>query len=256
MSTVLPSAFAEFRHRLALGLELIDALRGQRIGHPIRVEVEGTPAYRARHSVDRHDSCLHALLYRPGMGTHANIRILDPDRQFVPRRFRVPLPDLDGGAPPPASHRARRPFLFPGAAYPTPETATGLRGRVVNGGQPLRWARIVAEIPDSGQVVGRAHGDDRGEFLLILDSSAMQVGELISPLPIRVRVFAPSSPPAPDADDPLSDLPLEVLPAAGLPDDVASGETVPPSYDASATRVVDFVPGRILSSEIDEFTIP
>lgn len=260
MNGLLAPHFSTHVHRLALGLETLDAARDARIAHPIRVEIEGTAAVRARHRVDRHDSCLHALLYRPGLGSSVDIRLVESARRFVPRRLRVPLPDLEADDNPPPSQRSRRPMLFPGAAYDVGETATALRGRAVRDDSPLRWARVEATRPDSGLVVGRAHGDDRGEFLLLLAPAAMQVGELVTPLPIQVTVFAPTtapSPPAADgASDPLWDLPLEELPDAALPDTVASGEELPPDYDATTTRIVEFIPGRILSSDIDEFTIP
>jgi len=70
-------------HRLALGLEPLDAVRGGRATHPVRIEVEG-PLPRllarrrdpychavtdgmARPVVSRHDSCLHVLLYYPAL---------------------------------------------------------------------------------------------------------------------------------------------------------------------------------------------
>jgi len=261
VSTPLPARFAENVHRLALGIEPIDQGRGARVAHPLDVRIEGHRAAVVGARVSRRPSCLHALLYRPGLGTHAEIRLSERARRFVPRRLRVPLPDLGAGGDPPIAHRTRRVSLFPGAAYDAAGTTTGLRGRVVRGGQPMRWARVVAVRPGTNVVVGRAFGDDRGDFLLLLGSEAMPIGDLVNPLPIEVTVFGPAVPlpPFPAADqahDPLWGLPLEEVPAPGLPDTVTTGETLPTGYSASVSQVVGFRPGRMLSDEVSEFVIP
>jgi hypothetical protein len=248
--------FAENVHRLALGIEPLDAMRRQRVAHRLELEVEGPSATAAAARFARHDSCLHALLYRPGIGTHVHIRIVDRTRRFVPRRLRIPLPDFAADGNPPLAQRTRRPALFPGAAYDAPAAATGLRGSVRRGAAPLRWARVEARRPGTGVVVGRAFGDDRGEFLLLLAPAAMQAGDLTTPLPIDVVVFGPAEAPAAEPADELWGVPLEPLPDAAVPDDVASGETLPTGYTATVTQVVDFVPGRMLSREVGEFVIP
>ena len=63
--------------------------------------------------------------------------------------------------------------------------------------------------------------------------------------------MAPSPlPPSLAADDPLGDLPLEELPAAGSPDPVAAGEVLPPGYVATpgSSRLVPFRLGRLISA--------
>jgi hypothetical protein len=147
--------------------------------------------------------------------------------------------------------------MFPGAAYDTSETATGLRGRAVwappPGDAPVRWARVEATV--NGTRVGRAQGDDRGEFLLLLDSAAGGIGDLPVPLTARITVFAPPAPPVPtdpdQARDPLWDLPVELLAGLADPDDVSTGERLPAGYvsTASSTRTVTFEPGRLSSEE-------
>jgi hypothetical protein len=120
------------------------------------------------------------------------IRMYDAARRFVPRRISYPLPVAIASQGPPS--RVRRPVLYPGAAYDVPQTATGIRGRVtwnqpaVNE-VPARWVRVEAAI--NGEVVGRAHGDDRGEFLLLLRSEAGGLGDLPVPLVAQVTVFGP-----------------------------------------------------------------
>ena len=69
-----------------------------------------------------------------------------------------------------------------------------------------------------GVVVGRAHGDDRGEFLLLLGPGAATGPDLAFPIQATVTVFGPDPPPPPGPDaalDPLWDLPLEGVPPVG-----------------------------------------
>ena len=111
---------------------------------------------------------------------------------------------------------------------------------------------VEAVLPASGQVVGRAHGDDRGEFLLLIGSESIPVGDLVNPLPLRVRIFGPAAPPVPATpdlplQDPLWDLPLETVPAPGVADTVSTGETLPAGYTANVTANVDFFLGELRS---------
>lgn len=281
----LPAGYSqvgEHTHELAIGFEPLDALRGGRVGTPLRFEIEGplplqpaaeNASYRQiigrgplRPVIDRHDSCLFALLYhqpqpysQPPQQPMAqmnvvNLRIYDHRRRFVPRRFALPVPPLLGENNPPLASRVRRPWLFPGAACDLSSRSTGIRARVLRMGAPLRWARIEARLEGSGTVVGRAHGDDRGEFLLVLDPGAAPAAELVDPLTVRVTVFAPTSAPLPmPADLPsrdfLWDLPLEVLPIPGAPDPVSAGEVLPSGYVETVTssRLVPFRLGRLIS---------
>jgi hypothetical protein len=160
--------------------------------------------------------------------------------------------------------RVRRPAFFPGAAYDFNPTSTGLRGRAMRGGKPMRWARIVATLDGTSVVVGRAHGDDRGEFLLLINSSDTTGSATPNPLRIQVSVVGPAAapvPPAgdPDALDPLWDLPLEIMAAPGVNDPVATGEQLPnqppaQNYTATVTRVVEFTLGKCLSG-LEDFVI-
>ena len=266
MNEFLPRQFIERIERLLLGIEPIDALRGGRVAHPIDLVLDGVPyqpSDRSRHDVfglpdpigllrkiPRHNSCRHALLYTPGAKSPITIRMYDRLRRFVPRRISYPIPaDINTASPP---SRMRRPALFPGAAYDVSDRATGMRGRVTwnkstTNEVPARWTRVEASI--GGQVVGRAHGDDRGEFLLMLQSEAGGLGDLPSPLVAQVTVFGPSAPASIPSDDPLGDLPLEAL--AADPDDVSSGTKLPPGYAATAqsSRPVTFQVGELVASE-------
>lgn len=257
-------------HVLALGLEPRDALRGQRVAHPVRVDLEHpfgralrrrSEPYRSevrpgapQAKVSRHDSGRHVLLYHPTLGDHVDLRLYDHDRTYVPRRLRVPLLAQAAAPALPPAHRIRHPVLFPGAGHPVSERVAGLRGRVLRAGAPMRWARIEARLPNGNALVGRAQGDDRGEFLLLIEPGAAPFGDLAAPIAVRVIVSGPAvvpQPATPDvpARDPFWDLPLETVPAPGAPDTVSSGEAPPEGYAVSlaASRIVPFELGRILT---------
>lgn len=279
MNAFLPDPFVERVDRLMLGIEPVDAQRAARIAQPIEIALDGVPrassaawitvdpelswdrlfgfpdAIGSLARIPRHDSCRHALVWRPPLASPIAIRMFDRRRRFAPRRISYPVPASIATPSP----RIRRPALYPGAAYPVGDAATGMRGRVTWNQSaanevPVRWARVEASI--NGQVVGRAHGDDRGEFLLLLDGSAGGLGDLPSPLTAQVTVFAPALAPPLAADDPLGDLPLETLVAD--PDDISPGTKLPPGYasTASSSRAVDFTLGRLLIQQAKFFLNP
>jgi hypothetical protein len=264
MNLVLPEQFDERIDRLARGLEPIDVLRSERIAAPIEIARDGAPGAASGPFADpigplrritRHSSCRYVVLYRPGMKTKINLRFFDPHRRFVPRRISYTIPaNINTPSP-----RVRRPAFFPGAGYDVSQTATGMRGRVTwkqsNSNEiPARWVRVEASV--NGQIVGRAHGDDRGEFLLILDCTAGGQGELPNPLDVLVTVFGPPAVKPIPKDDPIGDLPLEVL--TGDPDDVSPGVKRPPQYAATAhsSRSVTFEFGTILTGQPKFFFNP
>jgi hypothetical protein len=256
----LDPRYTEHVDRLALGIEPIDAKRLHRVARRLQITVERPPKATAKPAVVRHSSCRHVLLYYPALVDQVDIRIFEDSRWFVSRRFTVPLHPLATVDTFPASDRVRRPFLYPGAAYELDSCATGIRGRVLRGGNPMRWARVEATLPSTGKVVARAHGDDRGEFLLVIGPDAIPVGELVDPLALNVTVFGPNPIPVPATPDlpsidPLWDLPLETPPAPGTKDTVSTGETLPVNYTAASAAVsVDFTLGE-LRSGLAAFTI-
>jgi hypothetical protein len=262
----LGSAFSERVVRLALGLEPTDPVRAARVGTVLDVAVDGIPFPLARTRRDpavpwwkgqdvltrigRRRSCRHVLLFRDGVEPTVDVRLVDDSRRYVPRRLSIPLPN-----PPPPGRPGRvcRPALFPGAAYDVPAGAVGVRGTVRRGGPtgpPLRWARVEARRTSDSALAGRAHGDDRGEFLLLLGAAAVRGVELSLPVEVTVTVFGPTTPldPAtvPGSDvDPLWDLPLEVVDPAPagqalefLADPVLDGEEHPPGYVSGASRAL------------------
>jgi hypothetical protein len=277
MNTVLPDRYLESIQRLALGLEPIDALRGERIGTPLDVAIDGVPApvprFRRRAAspfaaedvlrrLQRHDSCRFVLLWDDRLRREIHVRISEAARRFVPRRLSITVPTLAQLiarelAPPavPAMRRVRRPFLYPGAAYDISDSVTGARGRVTRAGKPMPWARIVAVRRGTNTVVGRAHGDDRGEFLLVVGRNEGVFSALPASLAINLTltVTGPNAPVGPQPvgapPDPLWGLPLEVVTNTTVPDDdVSRGITDPYSPNPVTTTLDVSLPfGRITS---------
>jgi len=122
----------------------------------------------------------------------------------------------------------------------------------------MRWARVVARLAGQTLVLGRAHGDNRGEFLLILNARAVTGSTLPQPLNVDVSISGPVPVPAPaspnqEKTDPLWDLPVETLAAPGsASDSVATGEDLPANYTATIVPTVAFTLGRCIYRE---FTI-
>lgn len=273
MSNVfLPDTYVERFDRLAFGIEPFDAVRALAPARPVNVTFDGMPdgsstsshqlaavdeATRGLVPLARRSGSRFVVLHRPGLAAEMRVRISDPQRRFVPRRIAYAIPaDIDVAAP-----RVRRPALFPGAAYEISYTATGLRGRATRGNAagapPARWLRVVARV--GGTVVGRAQGDDRGEFLLILDPEATGPGELQNPFTVSVSILGPATAPVPTepdlpARDPLWDLPLEVV-SLVPPDDVSPGVENPAGYSTLVERDVTILPGRLRSDE-GAFVLP
>jgi len=301
-NALLPSRFVENFARLLLGMQVMDAPRAQRLSHPVEIRLEPKKPWvdpltddqqrwlRARiderlplsdswDRILRHASGRHVLIYGAGFGTRVDIRVLDPRERIVPRRLRIPLVSL--GTPEkvsvldalPVGQRSRTPSLYPGAAYELTERVTGLRGRVVVSDQgippkrvPVRWPRIEARAPSGGPIVAWAHGDQHGEFLLVLPPEAIAPPAVQIPRTLKLDVIAhgrrglPAAPPPAlvRRADPFWDLPIEVLGGPGIPpasDAVALGRTIPPDYDGTATQSVAFTYSQVVSSGIPPFDI-
>ncbi|HEV7684654.1 MAG TPA: hypothetical protein VGO68_21270 [Pyrinomonadaceae bacterium] len=282
MNDFLYSRFVETVHRLALGIEPVDAQGRRRLSYDLQVAPDILPIDLPRPPLERHASNRYSLRYQPGVKTPVDLRFFDSAntpyrpqsdrRRVVPRRLRIPiltLADVEAQEqaeaaadkkPKDFKRRIRRPVFYPGAAYSFDASSTGLRGRVIRDDKPMRWARIVATLAGETVVVGRAHGDDRGEFLLLINSLVTSGSAMAKPLRIQVSVFGPASVPTPASPDlpqadPLWDLPLETLANPGLDDPVANGDTLPNqpplNYTASVSRVVEFTLGKCLHGEED-----
>ena len=277
MNVFVRPSYAESITRLALGIEPIDRARGMRATHGVQVALEGVPTPVASWRrierwqtvndvlprMRRHPSGHFVLLYRKDLPTEVAIRLFDPDRRFVPRRLRVRIPSeaaVEASetdpllAPPLTWPRIFRPALYPGVNYPLTERSTGLRGRVVRGGTPMPWARIVARASGTADVIARTHGDDRGEFVLVVPppGDPTQAWARADPLRLDIVVFGPKIPAAPAAlGDPLSNLPQEPAtpPVVGVFDSVQAGTALPPDYIETVTGVVPVrLPLGVISS--------
>ncbi|WP_148716401.1 hypothetical protein [Chitinolyticbacter meiyuanensis] len=260
-----PTGFVSQTRRLAAGIELVDAASGQPVLMPIHLGLDEVAPAR-RPPISRLPSNRYALLYRADLAAAPQPLVLrvsatsdgryslpQPHRAFVPRRLALTLPTQAAAEAALPGARIVRPWLYPGAAYPLSNTATGLRAHVFRnpaGDAPrraARWVRVVASIPaaqaDLGlaNIIARASGDDRGEFVLLLPPSATQPGTQPG-MQVRITVFAPAEadPPDPDlpARDPLWDVPLETPASWAAGDDVLTGAALPPGYAAVASRVM------------------
>jgi hypothetical protein len=249
--TILPGG-ERVLHRLALALEVRDTLTSRPVTARVVVRREGS----RRQFTGGGGRFL--LRFGPGIGEEAYLRITDITRQVVPRRFRIPLWRLvdveaaDEQPPGPyiqALSRVLRVWLWPGSAGSPGPGFTVIRGRVARGTEPVRWPRIAARGP-GGVIVGRAHGDDRGEFLLLVTGSGAMPPPFPSQIALDLLVYArvPDGPPLPTprelALDPLADLPVEAVPRSSSPplpadldNPLLQGESLPPFYVASTAPV-------------------
>ncbi|WP_250002278.1 hypothetical protein [Actinoplanes sp. M2I2] len=258
----VPARYAETIVRLGIGVELIDALStspgypGERFPRPVTVLDEKRPAplhtWRrwppgltlddALTALTRHRSGRFARLGRDV--DDLTVRVVEPPgpagRALVPRRLRLRLhhDPVPADPPDPLYRRIFRVHLFPGAAGGPGPGATVIRGRVTRPdadgiAQPVRWVRAVARDED-GDDLGWAHGDDRGEFTLIVTGPD---GVLTMPpdlLPVLVTVTVPPDGVPPPGDplvpqvDPIWDLPVETTfaDADPLTDPVRTGRSL------------------------------
>jgi hypothetical protein len=298
----LPSRYVSHVDRLLLGIQPIDGVRDQPLTHCMEIVVEPRkpliepltslqqrwltgladsrkPLSDTWPRASRHVSGRHAVTYEAKRGAHLDIRILDRSQRIVPRRIRVPLVDL--GTPEsldvldalPASRRSRFPSLLPGAAYDITERVTGLRGRVVvsDGGTPpkripVRWPRVLARLASGGAPLAWAHGDQFGEFVLILPPEAIAMPAVVIPRTLELLITAfgrrgipAGAPPAlVRKADPFWDLPLEEIgPPSVAPavDATARGRAIPADYDGSDSQNITFSYTQFISSGIPPFDI-
>ena len=256
MNVYTPVRYDERVLHLALGVEPRSAIAEARLDSGVDVRWESHPSpvdrwrsWRAGETLtaalprlQRHPSGRFARRYDEGVRPVMDLRIVDDDRsggvrrpghgrRIVPRRLRVTIAseqvvlaaDADPATPPhPVWRRVLPAACYPGAAADLPSGATVLRGRIIRDDGsgvlvPLRWARVRATTP-AGVEVAWAHGDDRGEFVLVVQPAMDAVGMPADPLLVRLTVGVQLPPPVPDPldpflteIDPLWDLPLETV---------------------------------------------
>jgi hypothetical protein len=262
-------------HRLALAVEPVDARTGRltsgvRIGHEsaavaaaagLRRRGRGALDPLARQATQAGDRLV--LRYGPAVGARPRIRLDDTARRFVPRRLEVPLWSLaeveaadDAPGRPatgpfvPATSRLLRPWLLPGSGQVVARGSTGARFRVLLGGAGVRWPRIEAFGHD-GRRAGWAHGDERGEVLLVLDGPVVATPTDPFRVDLAVRVHWPDPVQQPPVDplDPLADLVVEPVARSAAPpspadldNDTLRGIARPPRYLTVATDTVVILP--------------
>lgn len=289
MNSFVRSQYNESIHRLALGVEALDAARQQPVITPLWVGFDDLIQGNPRPLFDRHPSNRFTLRYDAWLAAQSrqfDIRLVDAGdgrlaverigRRYVPRRLRISLPlPATAEANPPAA-RGCRPWLYPGASYPLSNTATGLRARVMRMAaglrprRPARWVRVVATVPGNSavadvaaldalgpeRIVGRPMGDDRGEFLLMVPPAAAQAGAAAA-MSVRIIVLAaaeqtppPDRPTLPELD-PLWDMPIETPASLAASDRVLRGEAIPVGYTIVAQREVSLPLGQLLRGVAD-----
>jgi hypothetical protein len=301
MNTFLPSRYDERILRGAVALQLWDGARDARlpatadvlieredaalpqwsldqaIGEPDDADAEGRYRFPKR-PTRRHAVNLHAIVYpqplppgrpAPPPKVAFEVRVVDTRGQYVPRRLRLPIPAAadpdDAGRP---LLRIRRAALFPAAPYDLVSGSTGIRGRVTVAGRPVRWARVVVPAAsgaatDPPRAV--AHGDEKGEFLLIMPPAAgatLSAASTFS-LPLTIGV-PPALTPALELAirrDRLSDVPLETIgpaqviagsaPPRPAPDRVAMGWAMPAAYTIHNEGPITLTAGRLRREKFD-----
>jgi hypothetical protein len=128
-----------------------------------------------------------------------------------------------------------------------PRSTTAIRGRVARGAKAARWPRITA-IGQGGQPIGWAHGDDRGEFVLVIVSTGAIHPPAPSTLAVTLIVTAPKNP-SEATDDPLADLVVETVPQPHIPP--TAGDQDSPLLRGRATPL-----GYAVSTTPTNLTIP
>ncbi len=251
LTTVGP---ASVLHRLALGVVVLDGLTSltasgsTRVGRQVHRRLLGR-GYRPSWpclDLDRVGPGRFRIRHATALPHDVVLRFDDPTRRYVPRRVSIPLwplTDVSDDSPGnyvPVGSRTLRLWLHPGAAYPLPRSSTVVRGRVTRDGLPVRWARVDATDGAGNVHLGRTHGNDRGEFLLVLGD--VNQNPLESTVGIALTVSGPpvATPPDEVAEDPLADLPVEPVARPGVPplpadldNPVLRGVTDPPGYVAN-----------------------
>ena len=246
---------ADVLHRLALAVDCLDAVTRHRVATEVRIGRE-VPQEVLPRGHDRAWPCWDLTAKAAGRAmimldlrapTTVRLRIADPRRRYVARRFdlklwtlREVLDEESAGSPVPAASRLLRPWLLPGPAAALSRGTTTVRGRVVRGTDPVRWPRITARGPGH-QAVGWAHGDERGEFVLVIEDT----GTLPPPAPTRLQVqlyVTARVPSTPDPFDPYADLTIEPLPRSTAPpgpddldNNVLRGRKTPEDHVPSTT---------------------
>ncbi len=290
LAVSLGPELARVQHRLALGVQCVEALTGRPLLAPLRLTLlrlgpleaglELQPKGGGRYSLV--DTGRFAVLWNrctePGRTLPRGVDLLahegpprvplresEQPHQHGPRRVAMTLAETVPPAPDPLFRPRPLPGrdnlltlrLFPGPNYPHAGGGTLLRGRVRLGtneadAKPARWARLVAM--KGASLLGCTQADERGEFALLLRYPA---GLLAPATPhasdgqIDLHVAARRTPPAHvTAFDDLSPEPAAVVAADANP--LAE---LPASYDRRVAVQRTLVFGRTHSGADFDFLL-
>jgi hypothetical protein len=240
-------------HRLAIGVQCIDALTGRPADTPLKVRIATLGPLTADFELEGKGGGRYALrdagklarlwdrTTQPGavLPRTIDLRVHEASsggegaapHRYMPRRVTLALTETPPPAPPVPGFRPR-PLaapangfvvrLWPGPAYPFDGGGTVVRGCVRRGANVetaprVRWPRVIAT--KGARVVGVAHGDERGEYTLLVRYPA----GLISPL----------APAAADAQVTLTAYGRSAAPAHSVPfDDLAAEPAAVAAADA------------------------
>jgi hypothetical protein len=257
------------RHRLAVGVECIDALTERHVETPVVVrreppsgiESHGFRATQAPIDFESSGLARFKLRHDGRIGSTIFVRVDDQHRRYVPRRFEIrpwAVNQLDETAGAPyvrVRNRVLTTVLWPGTAYSFAGGTTLIRGRVMRDGRPARWTRVQARTL-SNLDAGAAHVDDRGEFVL----PVVELGQnpLRSTATVVLSVFGPRVIAPTDSRDRCADLDVEsvdqtaVLPGPLVSTGLVRHVTVPSGFVRSRnqpTRVVAIVGTELILTE-------
>jgi hypothetical protein len=264
---------SEVRHRLALGLNYLDAITGA----PVVGEIDATIE-----AIDGRNTALLMLakpggavivltrrvaaLFRGIAGSTAQTLVrltprawpeppLPRNRAVLPRRFVLPVVRNADGLPVAEAPGQAGKWVFDvplyrgGSAMMAPG-ATILSGQLVYpniGGtspEPVRWAQVIGLRAGTTNVLGGARTDDRGEFSLLIAGRAEQTPNAIAPVSVALQIWGPPQRPDPLAlrADPFADVPIEPWLVSPPPPYL----TPPPGYVAAPLSPAHTaVPGRV-----------
>ena len=196
--------------------------------------------------------------------TWLTVRLHDPSRRYVAAPARrctlwphAALTDPDCRRTRSRSPRARcRSGCGPGAAYPLPPRHDGdPRAGHPASGRAVPWARVDGASGPTGAVLGPAHGDDRGEFLLVLtdtDQNPVQSTRRRRPARARSADRAARAP----SDGLAGPPPAEVVTRPGNPPSSRPTSTTPCCGDAPPAGLVPSIaPSLRLTVPVGDETV-
>ncbi|KPF49975.1 hypothetical protein IP87_13565 [beta proteobacterium AAP121] len=261
---------ARVQHRLAVGVQCVDALSGQPLLAPLQVRLLAIgplaadlllqPKGDGRYSLadagafarlwDRCTRLDDPLPRTLDLLVHENLPGAaategEAPHRSGPRRVRMDLAETAPALPAPGFRPRPRPGresslalrLFPGPNHGFDASATVLRGRVQLGtgaadARPARWSRLVAM--RGSAVLGHTQADERGEYALLLRYPAgLLAPNTPSPADAQIEVHIAARRNPPPHERPFDDLSAEPAHVVAL--DAPPPTDWPAAYDRRVT---------------------